>query len=416
MKVNLPEPMKKAIPVLQVLEEAGHTAVFVGGAVRDTILGIQLSDVDIAASSLPEETSALFEHVIPTGIAHGTVTVIYHGESYEITTFRKEAGYEDFRRPESVTYVTDLYEDLKRRDFTMNAMALYKDGILEDPFDGIAHLNKQLLAAAGNAEERFSEDALRMLRGIRFLSVYTLQPQVSVWRAIRRYRKLMCHIAMERVCSELDKLIMAANPMRALQWLEASCLLQYLKEPLPLPATSYALAHLEDLATANIRWLAFCLFHQFNEKQLLSWCKSLRYSNSQTLLFRSIAALHNELRDMQIANSITQEQWVALVLKYGKNSACTWLKINSVLCRNGMNFLSEEATNNFKKKLSEILVFNVKDLRMNGNDLQKKYGRAAGAWIKSVLERLLLMTACGQLANEKEILLAAADLLLDERL
>ncbi|MGO2223161.1 MAG: CCA tRNA nucleotidyltransferase, partial [Leuconostoc falkenbergense] len=138
MKIEkLPQEFVQAQPILATLEQAGYEAYFVGGSVRDTLLGATIHDVDIASSAFPEEVKALFNRTVDTGIQHGTVMVLDHGEGYEITTFRTESTYTDFRRPDSVTFVRSLSEDLKRRDFTINALAMRHDGEVVDLFDGL---------------------------------------------------------------------------------------------------------------------------------------------------------------------------------------------------------------------------------------------------------------------------------------
>ena len=167
---NLPNIFTKAMPVLQRLEDAGFEAYFVGGSVRDVLLDRHVHDIDITTSAYPEEVKELFEKSIDTGIKHGTVTVLYEGESYEITTFRTESGYQDFRRPDHVTFVQNLDEDLKRRDFTINALAMDIRGQIIDPFNGVEDLKKRVIRAVGNPETRFHEDGRRMMRAVRFMS------------------------------------------------------------------------------------------------------------------------------------------------------------------------------------------------------------------------------------------------------
>ena len=166
---QIPE-FNKASSILERIEKEGYEAYFVGGGVRDTLLGLPISDVDIASSATPEEIKRFFPVTFDVGIQHGTVMVLHEKETYEITTFRTESKYEKFRRPEKVNYVRSLREDLKRRDFTINAIALNRHGQSEDPFDGQRDIKAKIIRAVGNPSERFREDALRMMRAARFMS------------------------------------------------------------------------------------------------------------------------------------------------------------------------------------------------------------------------------------------------------
>ena len=152
---QLPLEYQKAIPVLKKLENEGYEAYFVGGSVRDILLNQPIHDVDIATSAFPEEIKQLFPKTIDIGIEHGTVLVLENDEQYEITTFRTESTYQDYRRPDHVEFVRSLAEDLKRRDFTINAFALKEDGEIIDLFDGLQDLEEQILRAVGNPHERF---------------------------------------------------------------------------------------------------------------------------------------------------------------------------------------------------------------------------------------------------------------------
>lgn len=218
MKINnLPEVFTAALPVLKQINEAGYEAYFVGGSVRDLLLNRHIHDVDIATSAYPMEIKQIFKKTIDTGIKHGTVTVLYEGESYEITTFRTESGYQDFRRPDHVTFVQNLSEDLKRRDFTINALAMDVDGNIIDHFDGLGDLEKHLIRAVGKAENRFHEDALRMMRAVRFMSQlqFTLEPETE--QAIKNNHELLSKISIERIRDEFVKMGTAADSQRAFQ-------------------------------------------------------------------------------------------------------------------------------------------------------------------------------------------------------
>lgn len=218
MKItNLPEVFTAALPVLKQINEAGYEAYFVGGSVRDLLLNRHIHDVDIATSAYPMEIKQIFKKTIDTGIKHGTVTVLYEGESYEVTTFRTESGYQDFRRPDHVTFVQNLSEDLKRRDFTINALAMDVDGNVIDHFDGLGDLDKHLIRAVGKAENRFHEDALRMMRAVRFMSQsqFTLEPETE--QAISDNHELLSKISVERIRDEFVKMGIAPGSQKAFQ-------------------------------------------------------------------------------------------------------------------------------------------------------------------------------------------------------
>ncbi|WP_125763776.1 CCA tRNA nucleotidyltransferase [Companilactobacillus hulinensis] len=205
---QLPSDFKKALPVLEEIEKAGFEAYFVGGSVRDHILGLSIHDVDIATSAYPEEIKTIFKRTVDTGIQHGTVTVLFNEDSYEITTFRTESGYQDFRRPDSVTFVRSLEDDLKRRDFTINALAVDRNGDVIDKFDGLTDLNKRVIRAVGKAEERFHEDALRMMRAVRFQSQLDFTVEEQTAKAIKDNAHLLEKIAVERIREEFIKLML----------------------------------------------------------------------------------------------------------------------------------------------------------------------------------------------------------------
>ena len=154
--------------ILETLRRAGYEAWYVGGCVRDTLLGREIHDWDVTTSALPEQTMACFAHCVPTGIRHGTVTVLEDGVSAEVTTYRTDGSYADGRHPDQVTFVRTLAKDLARRDFTINAMAMDDQGRLVDLWDGQQDLKDKIIRCVGEPERRFREDALRMLRAIRF--------------------------------------------------------------------------------------------------------------------------------------------------------------------------------------------------------------------------------------------------------
>ena len=201
-----------AAKILQILQAAGHEAYVVGGCVRDALLGRTPGDWDITTSAAPQEVKALFRRTIDTGIQHGTITVRMMGESYEVTTYRVDGIYEDGRHPKEVTFTRSLSEDLRRRDFTINAMAYCPGEGLVDCFGGIQDLKDGILRAVGIPSERFAEDALRILRAVRFSAQldFTIEPVTLA--AIRDFAPSLTKISAERIRVELDKLLCSGHP------------------------------------------------------------------------------------------------------------------------------------------------------------------------------------------------------------
>lgn len=206
---QLPADFQAALPVLEEIEKAGYEAYFVGGSVRDHILGLPIHDVDIATSAYPEEIKSIFKRTVDTGIQHGTVTVLIGDDSYEITTFRTESGYQDYRRPDKVTFVRSLEDDLKRRDFTINALAVDIHGNVIDKFAGLKDLDKKTIRAVGQAEARFHEDALRMMRAVRFQAQLNFKIEDKTAQAIADNAPLLEKIAVERIREEFVKMMLS---------------------------------------------------------------------------------------------------------------------------------------------------------------------------------------------------------------
>ncbi len=204
--------------VLTRLEEAGHDAYLVGGCVRDALTGRTVSDYDIATSALPSEVERVFadQRVIETGIKHGTVTVLSDGEPVEITTFRTDGDYIDSRHPESVSFTRNIEDDLARRDFTVNSIAMGKNGIFVDPYGGREDIERRIIRCTGDPDKRFDEDALRIIRALRFSSVLGFEIEPGTAGAIHRKRALLCKISVERVFAELKKLLCGKDVFRVL--------------------------------------------------------------------------------------------------------------------------------------------------------------------------------------------------------
>ena len=209
MLIHLPEDVKA---ILHTLQEAGYEAYAVGGCIRDSLLGRRPDDWDITTSAKPQETKALFGRTIDTGIQHGTVTVMRHGRGYEVTTYRVDGEYEDGRHPKEVTFTASLKEDLKRRDFTVNAMAYNEKDGLVDLFGGRQDLEQKIIRCVGEANERFEEDALRIMRAVRFSAQLGFSIEERTKEAIRGHAERLRQVSAERIQVELTKLVISPNP------------------------------------------------------------------------------------------------------------------------------------------------------------------------------------------------------------
>ena len=209
MKIQLPD---KVHGIIETLIAAGYEAYAVGGCIRDSVLGREPSDWDITTSAKPEDVKRIFARTIDTGIKHGTVTVMMDHEAFEVTTYRIDGVYEDGRHPKEVTFTASLEEDLRRRDFTMNAMAYNEQTGLVDIFGGIRDMEAGMIRCVGNAEERFTEDALRILRAVRFSAQLGYEIAEDTKSAVRKLAPNLKKISAERIQTELVKLLVSDHP------------------------------------------------------------------------------------------------------------------------------------------------------------------------------------------------------------
>ena len=225
---NFRNKFKGAIDILKIFNRNGYEAYFVGGCVRDYLLGEEFSDIDITTNALPEEVKKIFRKSIDTGIQHGTVTILVNGEGYEVTTFRTEDEYTNHRAPEKVEFVSNLREDLDRRDFTINAMALDSNGKLYDYHKGESDLTCKVIKTVNNPNDRFYEDALRMLRAFRFSSKLGFEIEKDTLEAIKKNAELIKFVSIERIVNEFKKLLSGKGNLRSLELLLDSKLNTYI--------------------------------------------------------------------------------------------------------------------------------------------------------------------------------------------
>ena len=367
--------------VIRALEQAGYETVFVGGAVRDYVLGKPATDIDIATSAKPEEVKALFPMTVDIGTEHGTVLVLMDGEPIEVTTYRTEGTYSDHRRPDEVQFVTSLREDLLRRDFTMNALAMTKDGELIDLFGGQQDMAHQLIRAVGDAADRFSEDALRMFRAVRFTSVLDFAIEEDTLEAIRAYAPLIQHISVERIKAEMDKLFKGNNPDKAFQVILQTGLARHL--PL-FPNESSRLNEMAPFGTTIEGWACLMLAGDFS---YLEVAKAYKLSNVE----KSFLAAVQQASKRRPSGLFTVDDYyrfdLVVLLLVEK-----WV---SVLA-NATQVLSKDEITAMKLSLP---IQSVADVAITGKDLLAWTGLRGGRWTGEWMEKITKAVLYGQCEN-----------------
>lgn len=263
--------------VIGKIRDAGYEAFAVGGCVRDTLLGRTPEDWDVTTSARPEAVKAIFERTVDTGLQHGTVTVLKNRKGYEVTTYRIDGEYHDGRHPDSVEFTPNLLEDLKRRDFTINAMAYSHETGIVDEFGGMEDLKAGIVRCVGRPEDRFTEDALRLLRALRFSAQLGFEIEESTYAAIKTIAPNLAKVSKERVQAELTKLLLSAHPERILLLKETGLSAQIVPgfDAVFAPALFSELSRLP--AEKPLRWAGFLLCQ--SAKQAEAVLKGLKMDN-----------------------------------------------------------------------------------------------------------------------------------------
>ena len=385
---KLPSEFQEALPILEKIRKAGYEAYFVGGSVRDAILGRPIHDVDIASSSYPEETKAIFERTIDVGIEHGTVLVLENHQEYEITTFRTEDVYVDFRRPSAVNFVRSLEEDLKRRDFTVNAFALSEEGEIIDLFKGLEDLENRILRAVGVATERFNEDALRIMRGFRFQASLGFDLEEETFKAMTNCAPLLEKISVERVFIELDKLLLAPYWRKGLEGVIASQSYQY------LPLLQNSRSSLEKLfqlkmdynfTSSEQAWAALLL--TLDENKVSAFFKKWKTSRDFAKKVEQFVEIYR-LREKARLNCRD-------VYRYDRNLL---LSVEELRQAHGLpvDFQTIE------ELYDSLAIHDKHEMVVNGGMLMKEYGLKPGPGLGQVLSAIEWAIVDGELENDKK--------------
>lgn len=385
MRTALPRGPKR---ILERLEAAGFEAYLAGGCVRDLCRGAAPHDWDICTSAEPLETEAVFagERVLETGLRHGTVTVLLDGEPFEVTTFRTDGGYSDGRHPDSVRFVKSLREDLARRDFTVNAMAMPLDGPVRDPFGGTRDLERRLIRCVGEPERRFHEDGLRVMRALRFASTldFTVEPKTG--EALRRTAPMLRKVAPERIRTELFRLLTGPGAGRVLR-------------EFPEPFTVFW----PELSPGTERWEETVCAVETAPPELVLRLGALlgpvegdaetllRRLRPENALLERVTAL---VRNRNVSPPENDRSLLRLLSQLGPETFFDAAALNRW----------EAASARARELLSEGACLSVRDLTVDGGDVLS-LGVPPGPEVGRVLQRLLDAVLDGEVENKKEPLL-----------
>lgn len=398
--INMPQ---EVLHILKKLNQAGYEAYIVGGCVRDSVIGRIPHDWDVCTSAMPEDIIKVFNNhkIIPTGIKHGTVTVVLDKGQYEITTFRIDGEYENNRHPKNVKFTKCLKEDLKRRDFTINALAYNPDEGLIDYFGGLRDIKRRVIRCVGNADKRFHEDALRVLRAIRFSSNLDFKIYYKTFFGILSNKKLLKNISVERINSETIKILQSKNLKTINAALLFSCLLNIL----------YELNYINN-KWEIIKFVSSDLFLEMNNSENI-------YLIRLSMLFESLNTnqIYKLLRKLRFDNNTINS--VVKIVKYGNVIMSEVNKNDKYLIRKSISDIGYYLTNKtieyayihnrqiyvhlFSVFKSEYKKCNsIRQMKLNGDDLIKIgfNGKEIGNCLNYLLDNILT----DRIENDYEIL------------
>lgn len=389
---------EQARPILEQIQDNGFEAYYVGGSVRDYVMGRNIHDIDITTSATPDEIESIFSHTIPVGKEHGTINVVFNDENYEVTTFRAEEDYVDHRRPSGVTFVRDLYEDLQRRDFTMNAIAMDTAYKLYDYFDGQQDINNRIIRTVGIAEERFQEDALRMIRCLRFQSQLSFDIAMETFEAMRTQMADIKFLSIERIVIELTKLMRGINVEESFNHLKSLKAFNYMPYFEQLDMNQINVTEPIDLEL-----LIAIVSVKFDINYSL---KPLKLSNRQVKDINQYIQIMNALPSI-----ITKEQLKMFIYDYDTNLIKNVMVAADVLKANDIQGHEPLIVNlqTIDETLHRLPMHNRKDMMVNGGVLMAHLNAKSGPWLKDVLRQIEIAIVTGKVSNEETEILKWVD-------
>ncbi|UXR79244.1 MULTISPECIES: CCA tRNA nucleotidyltransferase [unclassified Staphylococcus] len=364
-----------AFPVMQQLVNHGYEAYFVGGSVRDYLMKRPINDIDITTNATPDEVEALFDHTIPIGKAHGTINVVWQGSNYEITTFRTEGDYTDHRRPSEVYFVRDLYQDVERRDFTINAIAMDQHFHIIDHFDGYKDIEAKIIRTVGDPHARFEEDALRILRGIRFKSQLGFTIASETYDAMLKRTPDITHLAIERIMVELEKLLSGQYVSHTFEMLQDLNIWKYMPFFKEIDMNHIHVTNPVTLA----QFLAIVMYQTNGQTGSL---KQLKRSNDEVKHAEQLC------RAMKLAPSLnTKAALRQFVYDFGQTLCIELFTMQSLLKMNGIPQVSPLIfnTQTISDTWQSLAIQERQQLAVNGKVLMTAFNRKSGPWLKEAL-------------------------------
>lgn len=382
-----------AKPILERLIQHGYEAYFVGGSVRDFIMNRPIHDVDITTNATPDEIEALFEHTIPIGKEHGTINVVWEHENYEVTTFRAEAEYVDHRRPTEVYFVRDLYQDVERRDFTMNAIAMDINYERIDHFDGERDIEQRIIRTVGDAKTRFDEDALRILRGLRFKSQLGFTIEETTFEAMAQQMADLEYLSIERIMNELTLLVKGRYVAETFPILEPLHLWRYIPYFKDVDVAAIKLN-----APVDIESFLAILSYRTNHQAY----KPLKLSNAQV---RTIQTLMSAIQSVQTIDTKVHLQ--QFVYDFGIEVALKINELRPILEDNHIDLPSPIIFNSpsLQAVWEDLPIQSREDLAIDGKWLMQAFQLKGGPWIKDVLRQVERAVIQRQVNNQTEAII-----------
>ncbi|RIL86476.1 CCA tRNA nucleotidyltransferase [Staphylococcus cohnii] len=386
---------EQAKPILKTLQTNQHQAYFVGGSVRDYLMHKTIHDIDITTSATPDEVEASFKKTIPIGREHGTINVVYNGEHYEVTTFRAEGDYDDHRRPNEVFFVRELYEDVKRRDFTMNAIAMDADFHIHDYFNGQQDIKNRIIRTVGNAQERFNEDALRIIRGLRFQSQLGFSLENETFYGMQSHINDIEHLSIERIVVELKKLTSGkyvANSFENLQRLNAFNYIPFFKH--------YNLNNF--ILDEAIPFTLLVALLKVQQPSINGNLNDLKISNNDKKYISKLEKLLNQLPNIK-----SKSDFKILIYDYGEQDIQSILNYMDLHIKNHLPSFSPLIINtqSVKEVSKQLPIQSRKDIDINGKDILEVVNKQSGPWLKTILREIEIAIIDGDVQNIKSELI-----------